>query len=128
MAYDDALAARIRDVLDDEAGLEEKRMFGGLAFMVGGHMCCGVVGDELMVRVGPDAYADALAREHARPMDFTGRPLRGMVYVGAAGLKTKKALATWVKRGLSFARALPKKAKTATKVKKAKKAKKPKKD
>jgi TfoX/Sxy family transcriptional regulator of competence genes len=109
MAYDEGLAARVRDILDGVAGLAEKRMFGGLAFMVGGNMCCGVVGDELMVRVGPDAHDDALTQAHARPMDFTGRPMKGMVYVAPAGLKTAKALSAWVKRGLTFARSLPKK-------------------
>jgi hypothetical protein len=82
-------------------------MFGGLAFMVGGHMCCGVIGNDLMVRVGPERLEDALARPHARVMDFTGRPSRGMVYVGAGGVGTTGAVAAWVNRGLSFVRSLP---------------------
>ena len=108
MAYDQALAARIRDVLHDETRVIEKKMFGGLCFMVGGHMCVGVVGDELMVRVGPDAYDKEVSRKHARPMDFTGKPMKGMVYVAAPGLRTTRELSAWVGRGVKFARSLPK--------------------
>ena len=81
MMYSEVLAARVRTSLAGQNGLEEKRMFGGLTFMVNGNMCCGVLNDYLVVRVGPDRFADALSRPHARPMDFTGRPLKGMVYV-----------------------------------------------
>lgn len=107
MAYNEALAQRTRDILHDEKRVTEKKMFGGIAFMVGGNMCVGVIGDELMVRVGPEAYDKHLARDHARPMDFTGRPMKGMLYVASGGLKTKRQLATWVGRGLEFARSLP---------------------
>jgi hypothetical protein len=82
-------------------------MFGGLAFLVGGHMCCGVVGDRLMVRVGPDAYEEALGRPHARKMDFTGRPMRGLVYVEPRGFASEDALAGWIARGLAFVETLP---------------------
>lgn len=109
MPYDEALARRVRDTLAERRDVVEKKMFGGLAFMVRGHMCCGVVGDELMVRVGPAGYADALAQPHARPMDFTGKPLKGMVYVAARGSRTQKAVAGWVERGLSFVLELPRK-------------------
>ena len=74
--------------------------------MLGGSMCCGVVRDDLVVRVGPDSYEDALAEPHARPMDFTGHPLRGMVYVEPEGCRTDKALASWVRRGVDFAASL----------------------
>ena len=74
MAYDEALAERLRQVLDDQEGIRERKMFGGLAFMLHGNMCCGVEQDRLMVRVGPDRYDEALGRPHARVMDFTGRP------------------------------------------------------
>jgi hypothetical protein len=80
-------------------------MFGGLAFMVSGGMACGVVGDELMARVGPRRYEEALRRPHARPMDFTGRPLRGMVYVGADGIRTAAALKKWIREVVAFAEA-----------------------
>ena len=102
MAFDEGLAQRIREALDERPGLTEKRMFGGICFLVDGNMACGVVGDELMVRVGPDAYAEALARPHAREMDFSGRPMRGLVYVGRAGIRSDEQLRAWVLRGLEF--------------------------
>ena len=107
MAYNEDLADRVRRSLAGHKGLAERKMFGGLSFMLGGNMCCGVVKGDLVVRVGPDGYEDALAEQHARPMDFTGRPLRGMVYVGAEGLGTDKALARWVRLGAAFAASLP---------------------
>ena len=82
-------------------------MFGGLSFMLRGNMCCGIVNCDLVVRVGPDGYEDALEQPHARVMDFTGRPLRGMVYVAPAGYETDEALAEWTGRGLGYARSLP---------------------
>lgn len=109
MAYDERLGDRVRAALKGTRGLTEKRMFGGLCFLVSGNMCCGIVDDELMVRVGPDAYADALARPHAREMDFTGRPLTGYVYVAAPGLRHGRSLQAWVDRGVRFARTLPRK-------------------
>jgi len=107
MAYDEGLAQRIREFLAEEDGVTERKMFGGLAFMMNGHMTCGVVGSELMVRVGKDAYDDALAREHAREMDFTGKALRGMVYVGADGIAEDEELERWVRRGVEHALTLP---------------------
>ena len=109
MAYDEGVAQRLREVLGEEDGVVEKRMFGGIAFMLHGNMCCGVVGEELMVRVGPKAHDDALAEPHARPMDFTGRPMRGMIYVGVRGFESDADLEAWVARGASFAQSLPKK-------------------
>lgn len=112
MAYDEGLAERVREVLSQRDELAanqvvEKRMFGGLAFMVRGHMCCGVAGDQLMVRVGPDAYSDCLQEPYAREMDFTGRPLKGMVYVDEGGIESDPDLARWIDRGLSFVLSLP---------------------
>jgi TfoX/Sxy family transcriptional regulator of competence genes len=106
MAYDEGLAQRIREHLDDRFDVTEKKMFGGVAFMLGGNMCCGVVADELMVRVGRDAYQDSLALPHAREMDFTGRPMRGMIYVGIEGIDADEDLAAWVDRGVGFASSL----------------------
>lgn len=100
MAYDEHLAQRVRDVLGRRAGLEERKMFGGLAFLLEGRMFCGIVNDELMVRVGPEQHSVALALPHARAMDFTGRPMKGMVYVAREGLGGP-SLAAWVKRGLA---------------------------
>jgi hypothetical protein len=108
--FDEKLAERVRRVLTGRCDFAEKRMFGGLAFMVAGHMCCGVVGDDLMVRVGPEKFEDALARPHARLMDFTGHPSRGMVYVGAGGTGTARAVEAWVARGLAFVQELPSRA------------------
>jgi TfoX/Sxy family transcriptional regulator of competence genes len=102
MAYSEDLASRVRSLLAAQAELREQKMFGGLTFMVGGHMCCGVVGDELMVRVGPAQYGAALDQPHARMIDFTGRPMAGMVMVAAAGLVVDADLVAWVARGLAF--------------------------
>jgi hypothetical protein len=107
VAFDEALAQRVRMVVGLRVAAEEKEMFGGLAFMVAGHMCCGVVGSELMVRVGPDAYDSALRLEGAREMDFTGRPMKGMIFVGEGGLADDDRLAGWVDRGISFIETLP---------------------
>jgi TfoX/Sxy family transcriptional regulator of competence genes len=107
MAYDEAMAERIREHFGLAPDVDERRMFGGLCFMVRGHMACGIANDSLMVRVGPDAYEAALAEPHARVMDFTGRPLRGMVYVSAEGVSTAGDLGSWIDRGAAFARGLP---------------------
>ncbi len=106
MAYDEGLAQRVREHLDDRFDVTEKKMFGGVAFMLGGNMCCGIVSDELMVRVGPDAYQESLALAHAREMDFTGKPMRGMIYVGIEGIDADEDLAAWVDRGVGFASSL----------------------
>ena len=111
MAYDEKLAERIRKLFARRRGIGEKKMFGGITFLVNGNMCCGVVDGELMVRVGPDGYEQALAHPHAREMDFTGVPLKGMVYVSARGVQNGKALRAWVERGVTFARSLPRKSK-----------------
>lgn len=107
MSYDEKLAMRVRQALGPRADVVEKKMFGGLCFMVNGSMCCGLTQTDMMVRVGPEQYEDALAEPHARPMDFTGRPLKGMVYVAPSGLRTQSALAKWVGRGVAFVSTLP---------------------
>jgi TfoX/Sxy family transcriptional regulator of competence genes len=107
MAYSEALAERIRVALGREADLTERKMFGGIAFMVRGNMCAGVVGDDLMLRVGPERYEDALARSGARPMDFTGRPMKGMVYVDARAIKSDLELQESLDVALGFVRGLP---------------------
>ncbi len=109
MAYDEALAERVRMALEDEAGVTERKMFGGLAFMLHGNMCCGIIGDELMVRVGPDAWESSLALPHAREMDFTGRSMRGLVYVGIDGIASDADLDGWIACGIAFAGSLPRK-------------------
>ena len=107
MAYDGELSDRVRTALLGHPGLAEKKMFGGIAFMLNGNMCCGVINDDLMVRVGPEGFEDALAKPHARPMDFTGRPMKGFVFVGAEGTRTGSTLEQWVLRGMAFAESLP---------------------
>ena len=107
MAYDEQLADRVRAVLATWRGVSEKRMFGGLTFLIDGHTCCGIVGDELMVCVGPLAYVTALAKRRAREMDFTGRPLRGYVCVAREGLRTDQAVRSWVEWGVTFTQSLP---------------------
>jgi TfoX/Sxy family transcriptional regulator of competence genes len=102
MSYDEKLAARIRTLLAEHDDVVEKKMFGGLCFMVNGAMCCGLTKSDFVVRVGSDYYDEALAQPYARPMDFTGRPLKGMVYVAPEGVRTKGALARWVRRGIEF--------------------------
>jgi TfoX/Sxy family transcriptional regulator of competence genes len=105
MAYDEALADRIRTALRDRADVAERKMFGGIAFMVAGKMACGVIHDDLMVRVGREGHDPALAEPHTRPMDFTGRPMRGMVYVGPAGVRSEADLARWIGRAVDVATA-----------------------
>ena len=109
MPYDEGLAERIREVLHDRREIVEKRMFGGIAFLLQGHMVVGIVSDNLMCRVGPDRYERALTRPFARPMDFTGKPLRGFVYVAGPGFASDADLDAWVALGLTGARNHPKK-------------------
>ncbi|MBY4676646.1 TfoX/Sxy family protein [Marinobacterium arenosum] len=107
MAYDQGLAQRLRELLAEQAELSEKNMFGGLAFMLSGNMFCGVVNDTLVARVGPERYAKALKIRNARPMDFTGKPLKGFVYVDPAGYESDQQLQEWVELCLAFVRTLP---------------------
>lgn len=107
MPYDDGVAQRLREAFAAHDDIVEKKMFGGIAFMHAGNMCCGVVDDCLMARVGPDNYQEALAQQHARQMDFTGKPLKGFVFVDPPGFADDAALAGWVERCLRFTRTLP---------------------
>lgn len=101
MSYDETLAARIRAALAKRRGVSEKKMFGGLCFMVDGKMCCGLTSTDFMGRTGKAAFPAAVARPHARPMDFTGRPSTSMVYVARDGLKTEAMLGKWIEVGLT---------------------------
>ena len=107
MAYDERTAARLRELFIVRNDVVEKKMFGGVCFMVSGCMCCGLTATALMVRVGKDRYQEVLAQPHARPMNFTGRPLIGMVYVDPEGYRTDAGLTRWVQRGLEFVSTLP---------------------
>ena len=109
MAYNEEIAARIRTSLEGRPGIIERKMFGGIAFMIHGNMCCGVINDDLMVRVGSDSHEALLVLPHARPMDFTGRPMKGFVFVGPEGINDDGALSGWIGRGVTFAQSLPKK-------------------
>jgi hypothetical protein len=117
MAFDEKLGLRIREFLSERSDVVEQRMFGGVAFMIRGHMACGIVKNDLMVRVGPDKHDDALACPNARPMDFAGRPMRGMVYVAPAGVGTDAELRAWVLRGVAHVETLPAKVAKARKEK-----------
>jgi|SRR5215469_1594372 len=107
MPFDETLAERIRPLLQGNYEVTEKKMFGGVAFMVNGHMCCGIVGKNLVIRTGPEAFDHALKRPHARPMDFTGRPMKGFVYVAPAGYHSDRDLKSWTKLGLDFVLSRP---------------------
>lgn len=106
MAYDEGLAERVRDLIAQLVPFEERKMFGGLAFMVNTHMACGIVKDDLMVRVGKAGHDAAIARG-AQEMDFTGRPMRGMVIVPGADLSRDSDLDLWVSRAVEFAQSEP---------------------
>lgn len=100
--YDRDLAERVRKELVGTRGVTEKEMFGGLTFLLRGRMFCGITEDALMARVGPDRAEQALSKKHVRPMDFTGRPMKGYVFVDAPALRTKKSLAAWVTQCVQF--------------------------
>ena len=108
MAYDEGLAQRIREILvEQDLTPVEKNMFGGLSFMLQGNFACGLTKDDLVVRVGPARYAEALAHPQAREMDFTGRPMKGWVYVNPEGYEADGNLAAWIQQGIDFALSLP---------------------
>jgi TfoX/Sxy family transcriptional regulator of competence genes len=107
LAFDEELAERVREALVGRIEVSERRMFGGIAFMVAGNMAVGIVGEDLMVRLGPDDAERALGEPHVRPMDFTGRPMKNMVFVGPQGVASDDHLAAWVDAGADYASSLP---------------------
>jgi hypothetical protein len=107
VAYDEGLAERVREIVRSCTGITEKKMFGGLAFMSHGHMFAGILGNTLMARVGPTAYPDALRKPHVREMDFSGRPMKGYVFVEPVGFESDEALEFWINRSHEFAASLP---------------------
>ena len=107
MAYDEGLAQRIREILEERDGFVEKKMFGGICFLLFGNMACGIIGSELIVRVGPAGYEDALSRPHTRVFDFTGKPMRGWVVVDSDGIGEDDELAEWIDAGAGFSLSLP---------------------
>jgi TfoX/Sxy family transcriptional regulator of competence genes len=113
MSYDEKLAERVRASLTHRQGVTEKKMFGGLAFLLDEKMFCGILGEDLMVRVGPERYEAVLDEAHVRPMDFTGRPMKGYVFVGPGGSRNTKAVRKWIAQAAGFVASRP--AKTAKK-------------
>lgn len=109
MAYDEGLAQRVRELLAEHAGISEKRMFGGLAFLFHGNMFVGILNGNLMVRVGPDAYPDLVRKPHVREMDFTGKPMKGFLYVDPEGVEADADLSRWIGHGVAYAIRLPSK-------------------
>jgi TfoX/Sxy family transcriptional regulator of competence genes len=107
MAYDEDLAERVRDVVSSRADVTEREMFGGIAFMVSGNMACGVMGEDLIVRLGDEEARKALNEEGVRPFDFTGRPMKTTVYVSAERTRDDEGLAEWVDAGADYATSLP---------------------
>ena len=107
VAYDVHLADRIRSILKSAGEFSERKMFGGLAFMVNGHMCCGVLKTDLVLRLTPDAADTALREPHTRPMDFTGKPMKSMIFVSPIGTDSDQALAAWVKSAVTLAWQVP---------------------
>lgn len=107
MAYDEGLAQRVREILDDVRGVNEKKMFGGVGFLLNGNMAVGVLKDELISRVGPDDYEALLDEPHARKFDLTGRVMKGWVWISAVGIDDDDDLRAWCERGVSFAKTLP---------------------
>ena len=112
MAFDEQLALKVRKQLKGQAGLSEKKMFGGLAFLIHGNMSVGIHGNELIVRIDPDTTDAALKEPGARLFDITGRPMKGWFLVGDAGTSEPKSLAKWIRRGVEYASSLPKKKRT----------------
>ena len=107
MAFDEGLAQRLNELLADQPGVTEKKMFGGYGLLVRGNMCCGILGERLIARVGPQKYAEALRQPHVKEFNFTGRPMKGWVYVDAAGTDSDEDLERWVRQALDYVLTLP---------------------
>ena len=111
MAYDEILAERIRDVFSERKDVEIKKMFGGLCFMVSNHMCCGITKNLLMARVGPEKYEEYLQNEHTQEMNFTGKTMKGLIYINPEGCQTEQQLNHWLNICLKYIESLPPKLK-----------------
>jgi TfoX/Sxy family transcriptional regulator of competence genes len=107
VAYDDVTAARAKEVLLEYGDVDERKMFGGIAFMVKGYMVCGVIEERFIARLGPDGAGEALKDKHVRPMDFTGKPMKGYVYVDKQGIGSESELRRWIRSALDFVDTLP---------------------
>ena len=109
MTYNEALAQRVRMEIGPQAGLSEKKMFGGVSFLINGNLACGVIGEELILRVRPEETQQVLSQPHTRVFDFTGKPMKGWVVVLPQGLSDAADLKRWVRQGVEYAAALPRK-------------------
>jgi TfoX/Sxy family transcriptional regulator of competence genes len=109
VAYDKELAERVKEVLDEHPDVDERKMFGGITFMVRGHMCCGVLNDDLVLRLDPGKAAALLKSKHVRLMDFTGRPMKGFVVIKSIGVRTEAMLRRRIQSALDFVETLPSK-------------------
>jgi hypothetical protein len=107
MAYDGGLAQRVRELLEEIPGYDEKKMFGGICFLLHGHMACGVLKDEIIIRVGPEKYGECLKVRWCRVFDFTDRPMKGWIMVSPEGVEADQDLVEWVQKGVDFALSLP---------------------
>ena len=107
MAYDEGLAQRVRVVLEGKSGLEEKKMFGGVCFILSGNMACGILNERLIVRIGPEKYENALKQPNTGKFDITGKPMKGWVMVSPEGYNTDERLSYWIEQGVAFALTLP---------------------
>src|SRR3989337_3979908 len=107
MAYDENLALRVRKLIGPTKGSSEREQFGGVAFLLRGNVACGIIGNELLVRVGPQRHDEAMSSQDAKPFSLTGRPSKGWVLVAPSGLRSPARLKKWVEMGLEFAKSLP---------------------
>jgi TfoX/Sxy family transcriptional regulator of competence genes len=109
VAYDTHLADRIRSIFNGTTEFSERKMFGGLSFLVNGQMCCGILKNDLVLRLTPEQADSALRQPHTRPMDFTGKPMKSMIYVSPLGTDSDQALEAWVRSAVKVARSAPSK-------------------
>lgn len=107
MAYDMELAKRIKEILGERPGLVEKKMFGGVSYLINGNMTCGVIKDELVIRLGEEKNAEALCRPNTRQFDFSGKPMAGWIYVSKLGFESEENLRKWIEMGVEYALSLP---------------------
>ena len=107
MAYDEGLAQRVREIIEEQIGFNEKKMFGGVCYLLNGNMACGILNDNLIVRVGPKKYEDSLKLPSTRKFDITGKPMKGWVMVSSDACETDKDLFKWVHKGVHCALSLP---------------------
>ena len=107
MAYDEGLAQRVRELLEEKPGYNEKKMFGGVCYLLNGNMACGILKEDLIVRIGPEKYENSLKSPHTRKFDVTGKTMKGWVMVSYEGHESDKDLFEWVQRGVNYALSLP---------------------